>query len=61
MKISLAAARKNAGLTQTEVAKQVGVSVCTVVNWEKGRTSPKQADVNKLCSLYQIEYSCINF
>lgn len=61
MKISLAAARKNAGFTQAEAAEHIGVSISTVVNWEKGRTSPKQTEINKICSLYQIDYGCIIF
>lgn len=35
-KISLAAARVNAGLTQDEVAKRMHVSKTTILNWEKG-------------------------
>lgn len=61
MKITLAAARKNAGFTQAEAAERIGVSTSTLVNWEKGRTSPKQTEVNKMCSLYDVEYGCIIF
>lgn len=34
-KISLEAARVNAGLTQKELAEKLGVSNTTIVNWEK--------------------------
>lgn len=39
-KISLKAARVNAGLTQEEAAKMIGVYSGTVSNWEKGKTFP---------------------
>ena len=35
-KISLAAARVNAGLTQAETAEKMGVTKRTIINWEKG-------------------------
>ena len=38
MKISLKAARVNAGLTQDEVAKITKKSKSTIVSYEKGRT-----------------------
>lgn len=34
--ITPAAARVNAGLTQTELAEKMGVTKQTVINWEKG-------------------------
>ena len=37
LKISLAAARVNAEMTQEDVAKEMHVSKNTVVNWEKDR------------------------
>lgn len=36
IQISLAAARVNAGMTQEEVAKKMGISKQTIINWEKG-------------------------
>lgn len=41
IKISMAAARVNAELTQKELASVCDVSESTVVNWEKGKTPPK--------------------
>ena len=35
--ITLKAARVNAGLTQTDVAKAIGKSKSTVLKWEKGK------------------------
>ena len=40
IKISMAAARKNAELSQKELAEKCGVSESTVINWETGKTSP---------------------
>lgn len=37
MKLTLKAARVNAGLTQTEFADALGVSKMTVLEWEKGK------------------------
>lgn len=37
IKISLAAARVNAGLTQSDVAQMLKVGKQTIVNWEKGK------------------------
>ena len=52
--ISLAAARVNAEMTQEEVAKALGVSKQTVVNWEKGRIKPGIPVVWTLAKLYGI-------
>ena len=53
-KISLAAARVNAGLTQTEAAEKIGVSQITISNWETGKTSPKMSIVPTIAALYKI-------
>lgn len=39
-KISMAAARINAGLTQKGLAKACKVSESTVLNWENGKSVP---------------------
>jgi transcriptional regulator with XRE-family HTH domain len=60
-KMSLKAARANANLTQKDVAKELGVDVSTVRNWECGRTFPKQPMIEKLCTLYGTSYDFIKF
>ena len=40
IKISMAAARVNAGMTQKDLAEVCKVSESTVVKWERGETSP---------------------
>lgn len=54
-KISLAAARVNAGMTQVEVAKALNKNVSTIVNWETGKTKDIPATcLVELCHLYKV-------
>lgn len=53
-RISLAAARVNANMTQREVAEKLGVNVRTVINWENGLSS---MDVDKFVTLCRL-YNC---
>ena len=59
--ISLAAARVNAEMTQEEVAKTLGVSKQTVVNWEKSRTEIDHSQAKKLSELYNMPLNNIFF
>lgn len=61
IKISLAAARTNAGLTQSQVAEALGVAISTVRNWETGKNTPKIKHACALSDLYKIPYDCIRF
>lgn len=54
IQITLAAARVNAGMTQEDVAKEMQVSKQTIVNWEKGKTSPDVLQARRLSNLYRI-------
>lgn len=60
-KITLKAARVNAGLTQEDVAEKMGVAVTTVRNWEKGNTDPKLSQFVMLCEIYGVSYDSIFF
>lgn len=53
-KISLEAVRVNAGMTQKEWAKNLGVSNVTVVNWEKGNTEPSLSVLRRMSELSGI-------
>lgn len=53
-RISLEAARVNAKLTQKELAKILGISNATVVNWEKGNTEPNITQLRKISELSGI-------
>lgn len=54
LQISLAAARVNAGMTQDDVAKKMKISKTTIVNWEKGKVVPSFANLQMLCTIYNI-------
>lgn len=61
MKISLRAARANAGLTQDEVAKAVKKSKNTIVSYEKYRTIPDMETGKALAKLYGMSVDDIIF
>ncbi len=61
MKMTLKAARVNAGLTQKEAAAALGISNKTLCNWENGISFPKADKVEKICSLYGVSYDNIIF
>jgi transcriptional regulator with XRE-family HTH domain len=61
MKIKLNAARVNAGFTQEEVAKLLGKSKNTIVNWEKGKSSPDINDGKALANLYGVSVDDLIF
>lgn len=60
-KISLAAARVNAKLQQKDVAKVLGIAQETLLNWEKGKTSPRIEQARKLAAMYGIPLQDIFF
>ena len=60
-KISLKAARVNAGLSQEEAASQVGVSRQTITNYETGKTAPDIKTLRKLADLYAVNINRISF
>ena len=61
LKISLAAARVNAGLTQREFAKACGVSETTVISWEAGKTFPSIGKLSKLEKVLGISVANIRW
>jgi transcriptional regulator with XRE-family HTH domain len=61
MKISLAAARVNAGLTQKEAAAMLDISNRTLGKWENGESFPNAQQIEKICELYVVSYDNINF
>lgn len=54
LKITLAAARVNAKMTQADTAKAMQVSKNTICNWESGKKDPKPAEMYMLSHLYGI-------
>ena len=52
-KISLAAARVNAGYSQREAAHLIGVCVATLQNYESGKTSPSWGVATRIEKVYR--------
>lgn len=61
IRISLAAARVNAGLSQKEAAKHLNTSVRTIQNHETGKTEPGWSMVEKYSALYGLPIDNIFF
>ena len=60
-KITLPAARKNANLTQKDLAKLCGVSESTVSNWEKGKSEPTVSQARMVGNAVGLHYDDIIF
>ena len=50
--------REKAGLTQTDLAKQMGVDASTVCHWERGSIQP---DLNKVCKLADLFHVTVDY
>ena len=61
VKISIRAARVNAGFLQKEAAIQLGISNKTLCNWENGITFPPADKIPAICELYGVSYDHLNF
>lgn len=61
VKLTLEAARVNAGYSQKEAAEKLGVSNATLCNWENGKSFPSVKYVKKICELYGVSYEDIIF
>ena len=53
-KISLKAARVNAGYSQATASELAGVGKQTLSNWETGRTKIDAESFLRLCGIYKI-------
>ena len=60
-KMTLKAARVNAGLLQKEAAALLEVSNKTLSSWENGTTVPKANVIDKICNLYNVDYDNLIF
>ncbi len=60
MKVSLKAARVNAGLTQKEVADKLEVSKYTIINWEQGKYKIDRRTLIALAFIYNIDIKFLN-
>lgn len=59
--ITLKAARVNKGLTQKKAAELLGISEYTLMNYEKGKSSPDVRVLKKIENLYDVPYHKIIF
>lgn len=55
MKMSLKAARVNAGFTLQDVHRMLDISIPTLISWESGKTCPTVLRMRKLCALYRVK------
>lgn len=53
-KISLKAARVNAGLTQAEAAKKVGISISSLVRYEHNPKNIRQKTLDSFYKVYRV-------
>ena len=61
MPITLKAARVNNNLNQQEAAKQIGVSIYTLSNWENGKSFPSAKYIERITDVYHISYDDLIF
>lgn len=61
LQISLAAARVNAELTQSQVAEIMQVDRSTIRRWEKSEKIPNYDEIKRLSEIYHIPIDCIFF
>ena len=54
MKLTLRAARINAGLTLQEASKRSGFCISSLAGWENGSVDVSARKLFKLCSIYGV-------
>ena len=60
-KITMAAARVNAHLSQAELADKMGVSRSSVIDWENGKREMRTAYAHLFCSIVGMSEDDILF
>ena len=60
-RITLRAARVNAGYTQKEAALLLHVGNKTLSSWENGTTFPNVEKIRTICEVYGVTYNDIIF
>lgn len=61
MKITLKAARVNAGLSQKAAGERIRVSKDTISNWENGRSFPSAEKIKEIEKVYKVKYDDLLF
>jgi transcriptional regulator with XRE-family HTH domain len=59
--VTLKVARELCGLKQSEAAQNLGISVDTLSNYERGKSYPDVPIIRKIESLYGVTYDQIIF
>lgn len=54
MRVTLEACRVNTGMSQTDFAKEIGVSMTTISNWERGKSEPSLTQLRRISELSTI-------
>lgn len=60
-KMTLKAARVNAGFSQKDASGRLNISNKTLCKWEKGASFPKADKIEAICDLYGVSYDDIIF
>lgn len=61
IRMTVRALRVNKGLTQSELAKMLGVNKKTVGAWENGKSMPSLDKVEPLCSILGVKYDDVQW
>lgn len=61
MAMTLKAARINMGFTQAQAAKEIGVTVDTLSNYERGKSYPDVPIIKRIEEVYKTSYSDLIF
>ena len=61
MRVTLKAARVNAGYSQEEAAHLLRVSPYTLSNWERGISTPRANYIDAICDLYKVTFDMLIF
>ena len=60
-RITMKAARVNAGYSQKKAASLLKISPYTLSNWERGVSMPKANQIGAICDLYGVTYDMLIF
>lgn len=60
-KVTLEAARVNAGLSQAEASKKIGISRGSLIKYEKNEKSMTVDMLKRICEVYKVPLGCISF
>ncbi|MCH5385349.1 XRE family transcriptional regulator [Limosilactobacillus reuteri] len=59
MNTKLLSLRKGAGLTQSELAQKIGVTIQTISRWENGMSIPSPKRIKQMADLFNVDGSDI--